>query len=89
MHRLLEHGPLRYGELEEKVHGITGKVLSESLTDLEKKELIERTVVDTKPLQVEYSLTHHGRGLEEAVDELHRWGREYLREAPDSEKSII
>jgi DNA-binding HxlR family transcriptional regulator len=89
MHRLLEHGPLGFGELKERVHGISGKVLSESLTDLEEKGLVERTVVDMKPVRVEYSLTYHGRGLEEAVDELHRWGHEYLKGATDPEASII
>jgi DNA-binding HxlR family transcriptional regulator len=89
IHRLSIHGPLGFGELDARIQGISGKVLSESLTDLEDKGLVERTVDDGKPVRVEYSLTHHGRGLEEAVDALHRWGREYLKEAPDAEESII
>lgn len=89
IHRLLEHGPLAFGELEESIEGISGKVLSESLTDLEEKGLVERTVVDTKPVGVEYSLTRHGRGLEEAITELHGWGHEYLTEATTPEESVI
>lgn len=89
VHRLTEHGPLAFGELEARIQGISGKVLSESLTDLEEKGLVDRTVVDEKPVRVEYALTRYGRGLEEAIDALHGWGREYLMEAADPEESII
>lgn len=89
IHRLHEYGPLRFGELEAKIPGITGKVLSESLTDLEEKGLVERTVVGTKPVSVEYSLTRQGQGLEDAVAELHEWGLEYLKETTDPEESVI
>lgn len=89
IHRLSKHGPLGFGELETKIQGISGKVLSESLTDLEEKGLVKRSVDDEKPVHVEYSLTGHGRGLEEAIDELHRWGSRYLTEAANAEESII
>lgn len=89
IHRLLEDDPLAFGELEGRIQGVSGKVLSESLTDLEEKSLVERTVVDTKPVSVEYSLTIHGRALADAINELHRWGQDYLRETTDSEESII
>ncbi len=89
VHRLLEHGPLRFGELEDEIQGISGKVLSESLTDLEEKGLVERTVTDSKPVDVRYSLTQYGRGLESAIGELHGWGREYLTETADPEESVI
>lgn len=89
IHRLSEHGPLAFGELQTRIQGISGKVLSESLTDLEGKGLVNRSVDDGKPVRVEYSLTPHGRGLEDAIDELHNWGREYLSEATDPEESVI
>lgn len=89
IHRLLEHGPLGFGELESRIQGIAGKVLSESLTDLETKGLVARTVVESKPVRVEYSLTDHGRALEDAIDELNQWGQEYLKEATAPEESII
>lgn len=87
--RLLEHGSLRFGELEDLIPDVSGKVLSESLTDLEEKGLVRRTVTDDKPIQVEYSLTRFGEELETAIDELHSWGREYLAEASNPEESII
>lgn len=89
IHRLSNHGPLAFGELEGRIQGISGKVLSESLDDLEEKGLVNRSVVDAKPVRVEYSLTPHGRGLTDAINELHGWGREYLSEADEPEESII
>lgn len=89
IHRLSEHGPLAFSEIEARIQGISGKVLSESLTDLEEKGLVDRTVDDGKPVQIEYSLTRHGRGLESTIDELHDWGSEYLKETRDAEESII
>ena len=87
--RLLADGPLRFGELEASIQDVSGKVLSESLSDLQEKGLVERTVVDERPVHVEYALTEHGQGLSAAVEELERWGREYLREAAVPEESII
>lgn len=89
IHRLLEHGPLRFGELENRIPEVSGKVLSESLTDLEEKGLVERAVTDHKPIHVEYSLTSQGQELETAITELHNWGREYLTKASDPEESVI
>lgn len=87
--RLLQQEPLAFGELEARIQGISGKVLSESLNDLEEKGLVERNVIDDKPVRVEYTLTRYGRGLEEAITALHGWGSEYLTEATDPENSII
>jgi DNA-binding HxlR family transcriptional regulator len=78
---LLERGPRGFADLEAAL-GVSRKVLSESLADLQEKDVVERTVVAEKPTRVEYSLTDRGAALEDAVDELDRWGREYLREHP-------
>jgi len=89
LQRLLDRGPMGFGDLEGSIDGVSGKVLSESLTDLEEKGLVDRTVVDAKPVSVEYSLTPHGEALEEAIDALHAWGRDYLEAAEDPVESII
>lgn len=89
LQRLLDTGPLRFGELESRIPEVSGKVLSESLTDLEEKGIVERTVTEGKPIRVEYSLTPHGRALEAAITELHSWGRTYLKEASGPQESII
>ena len=87
--RLLDGGPMHFGELEDSIPGVSGKVLSESLDDLQAKGLVEREVVATKPVRVRYSLTPEGRGLEDAIDALHEWGQAYLGEAPDPDESVI
>lgn len=89
IHRLLAHGQLRFGELEAVIPEVSGKVLSESLTDLEEKGLVERRVTDGKPIKVEYRLTRHGEGLEEAIGALQDWGQSYLTEASSPDTSII
>lgn len=88
VHLLLERDPRGFGDLEADIHDISGKVLSESLTDLAEKGLVERTVVEAKPVRVEYSLTKHGRGLEGAIDELHEWACAYLSTEPLPDGSI-
>lgn len=89
IHRLLESDPLRFGELDGRIQGVSGKVLSESLTDLEEKGLVDRQVVAEKPIEVEYSPTPQGRALGDAIEALHQWGRSYLRESADPESSVI
>lgn len=89
IHRLLEHGPLGFSELGDHVDGISDKVLSESLSDLQEKGLVEREVVEAKPVRVNYSLTEHGRGLAPVVEEVHRWGRSYLTETGDPSRSVV
>jgi DNA-binding HxlR family transcriptional regulator len=56
------------------VHGITDKMLSKELRELEMNELVKRTVYDTVPVTVEYSMTSYGETLEKLIDELQAWG---------------
>jgi DNA-binding HxlR family transcriptional regulator len=70
----LTFGEKRFMELQRDVEGITAKMLSKELKDLEINKLVKRTVFDTKPVTVEYRLTEHGRSLEKLIEELVRWG---------------
>jgi DNA-binding HxlR family transcriptional regulator len=56
-------------ELAKQVHGITDKMLSKELRDLEMNELVKRTVYDTVPVIVEYSMTPYGETLEKLIEE--------------------
>lgn len=56
----LLHAPTGFSDLEERIDGISSKVLSEHLQDLRSKGLVERHVVTEKPLRVEYSVTARG-----------------------------
>lgn len=70
----LSEKPKRFKQISKEVHGITDKMLSKELKNLEENKLIRRDVYDTFPPTVEYSITAHGLSLEKVLDELHFWG---------------
>lgn len=73
---LLRDGPHRFAELKERLGGITSATLSNSLEDLQEKGLVDRTVLDTKPVRVEYELTERGQSLEPVLESMVGWGKE-------------
>jgi DNA-binding HxlR family transcriptional regulator len=88
IHRLLNHGPLRFNELASETGAVTNKVLSQSLDDLEEKGLIDRTIVSEKPVAVEYSLTERGESLDPVIGALEQWGKTNLQPAESEEESV-
>ncbi|MDG5778922.1 helix-turn-helix domain-containing protein [Haloarculaceae archaeon H-GB2-1] len=70
VNQLLRNGPMGFSELLDSVDGISSKVLSESLSDLEAVEFVHRDVVSERPFRVEYSLTHRGVALESLIDKV-------------------
>lgn len=88
IHRLLHRGPLRFNELSEEVGTITNKVLSNSLKDLQGKDIVERTIVNEQPVEVEYALTERGQSLETVIQTLEEWGKSHLRPAETQEESV-
>jgi DNA-binding HxlR family transcriptional regulator len=88
IHRLLQHDALRFNELGEQVGPITNKVLSQSLEDLEEKDLVNREIVSEKPVAVEYSLTERGQSLEPVIESLEEWGKTYLQPAETEDESV-
>jgi len=66
--------PMRYSELLKEVKGISGKVLSRELKDLEINELIVRNVLNTAPVAVEYRITEYGKTLQQLTDIIADWG---------------
>ena len=90
VHRLLEHGPSGFNELKENVDGISSKVLSDSLDDLEANQLVDRDIISEKPFRVHYSLTDHGESLQPVIYAMRDWGKQHLQrpqEAEDAESS--
>lgn len=74
---LLLNERMRFMDLLREVEGIAPKMLSKELQDMEMNQLITRTVINTKPITVEYSLTEAGRTVEPLVNELAIWGEAY------------
>ena len=73
----LNSGTMRFNELKRAVHGISQKVLTHNLRELEQDGLIHRTVYAEVPPRVEYSLTELGKSLQRVIDSMSEWGREY------------
>jgi DNA-binding HxlR family transcriptional regulator len=67
--------PMRYSELLKEVWGISGKMLSRELKDLEMNELIERNVLNTAPVAVEYRITDYGKTLKQLTGTIAEWGQ--------------
>lgn len=74
---LIEGNTLGFMDLMREIDGIGTKMLSKELQDLEMNHLISRTIMNTKPITVEYALTEHGKTLEPLINELAKWGMAY------------
>jgi len=82
----LGRGPARYTELQERIGGISKKMLTQTLHKLEANGLVERRALRTAPPGAEYRLSDVGRTLLEPVRSLSRWAEEHteaLLEAQD------
>jgi DNA-binding HxlR family transcriptional regulator len=69
---------MRYGELNRAVLGITPKMLTQTLKELEADELIIRKVYFEVPPKVEYSLTDTGKELIPFISQLRSWGEKKM-----------
>ncbi|EMQ93818.1 Transcriptional regulator, HxlR family [Xanthomarina gelatinilytica] len=74
---LIEGSKLGFMDLLREVDGIGSKMLSKELQDLEMNRLVSRTVMNTKPITVEYSITEYGKTLSPVIDALANWGISY------------
>ncbi|MDF3820952.1 helix-turn-helix domain-containing protein [Leptospira sp. 96542] len=75
----LTFGNKRFKQIAEEIPGITDKMLSKELKDLESIQLVDRKVIDSFPPGVEYSITSHGRSLEKVIFELKQWAIEHYK----------
>jgi DNA-binding HxlR family transcriptional regulator len=77
---ILAEGPYRYNALQSRIHGISPKVLTQTLRALERDGLIERAHHHEAPPRVEYSLTALGRSLTNILVPVCRWAEQHLHE---------
>jgi DNA-binding HxlR family transcriptional regulator len=75
--RELMAGVKRFGELQRSLNGITQKMLSQQLRELEEDGIIHREVYPQIPPKVEYSLTLLGESLKPILYAMHEWGIKY------------
>ncbi|GEL06388.1 winged helix-turn-helix transcriptional regulator [Rummeliibacillus stabekisii] len=74
-------GPQRFNEIQTSI-GISGKVLSDRLKDLESQDIIKREVIPETPVIIEYSLTEKGQSMESILKEIENWSQAWIK--PDS-----
>ena len=70
----LKYSDKRFKQISRDVNGITDKMLSKELKELEMNQLIKRTVYHTFPPTVNYTLTEHGYSLDPVISALKEWG---------------
>jgi Predicted transcriptional regulators len=77
LYHLIFDGELRYSELQRTIPGITRRMLSLQLKDLEVDKLVEREVIQEKKLKVVYRVTDYGYSLRPVIEMLYNWGENY------------
>jgi len=75
--RELFAGTKRFGKLSRGVPGISQKMLTQQLRQMEQDNLVQRKIYAEVPPRVEYSLTEIGRSLSPILDAMHKWGTKY------------
>jgi len=68
------YGKRRFSDILNDVEGISNRMLSKELKELEINQLVRRTVLNTQPITVQYELTEHGDTLQTIISNLTDWG---------------
>ena len=76
---LMSEGTMRYGELKKALVGITPKILTNQLRELEEEGLINRKLYPEVPPKVEYSITEYGMTLKPILDSMHEWSMQHKK----------
>ena len=70
----------RFSDILNDIEGISNRMLSKELKELEINKLVKRTILDTQPISVQYELTKHGSTLKTIIDNLTDWGKKHRKE---------
>ena len=76
--RAMLHGVTRFSDVRATIPGLSDRMLSERLKELETEGIVVRTVRPTTPVSIEYNLTAKGKDLGTAVEALARWAETWL-----------
>ena len=83
--RTLLTGSTRFGEILARIPGLSDRLLSERLRELESEAIVTRTVIPEMPVRVEYQLTEKGRALESVMAAIGAWATEWVELPEDAE----
>ncbi|MDO2438655.1 helix-turn-helix domain-containing protein, partial [Aeromonas veronii] len=75
---LLNENTMRFNEMKRSMEGITHKALTQALRKMERNGLINRTVLATSPVAVEYAITDLGRSLQKPFSAMYDWAINHL-----------
>lgn len=70
---------MRFNELKEALRGVTSSTLTKELRYLEDIKMVERRVLNTSPIMVEYALTEHGASIKEIIENIIQWGLKHRK----------
>lgn len=73
----LLNGSTKFSDIINSVHGISSKMLSKRLKELETEDIIERKVYPDSPIKIEYTLTEKGKELGIALNEIITWATKW------------
>lgn len=71
---LLDEKTMRFNQLYKSIDGVTQKMLSQQLRELESDGIVARKVYPVVPPKVEYSLTEYGKSVQPMLAMMHKWG---------------
>lgn len=76
LQKLLDR-PWRFNELQKNISGISQRVLTDNLREMEKDGILTRTVYPEVPVRVEYSLSEIGNSMRPIISSIENWGLQY------------
>lgn len=80
----LSDGPMRFAELKRAIPGLSDRLLSQRLRELESAGLMDRTVEEGQPVKVTYELTEKGLSLKPAIQSLRQWACHWQEDPPQA-----
>lgn len=76
--RYLLDKPMGFNEILRNARGMNSKTLSRVLKNLQEREIVDRKVLSTQPFSVEYSLTEKGMAMQPIMEQLRKWGSNWV-----------
>jgi DNA-binding HxlR family transcriptional regulator len=85
--RAMIHGATRFSDISAAIPGISDRLISERLKELEAEGVVVRTVVPSTPVRVDYALTDKGRALGDVVAAVAAWAENWCAPATEDPRS--
>lgn len=76
--RVLLDGPKRFKDIKTQIPGMSDKMLTDRMKELEAGGIVERHVYPETPVRIEYVLTEKGKSLEGVIAEIQHWSEDWM-----------